>query len=188
MITDLEEISQCTRQGLTELLQAAHLEAGDLVVLGCSTSEVQGAKIGKHSNLAIGRAIIKTALSTLEPLNLSLAVQGCEHLNRALVVERTVAKQHHFEQVSVFPSLHAGGAAQVAAFETFNEPIEVEHIVAQAGMDIGDTAIGMHVKFVQIPVRTSIKEVGNAHTTFLRSRPKLIGGERAQYTWQAPQG
>ena len=112
-----------------------------------------------------------------------MAVQGCEHLNRALVVERSVAKARHFEQVTVFPSLHAGGAGQIAAFEKFKDPVEVEHITAEAGMDIGDTSIGMHVKFVQVPVRTSVKQIGLAHTTYLRYRPKLIGGARAKYTW-----
>ncbi|GAJ25929.1 YwlG protein [Liquorilactobacillus sucicola DSM 21376 = JCM 15457] len=186
MTVNLNEVAQRVNSGLNELLQVANLEAGDIVVLGCSTSEIQGEKIGKHSNLDIGRTVIKAALSILKPLQLHLAVQGCEHLNRALVIERSVAKQNGFERVTVFPSLHAGGAAQIAAFEAFDEPVEIEHVVAQAGMDIGDTAIGMHVKFVQIPVRTSIKEIGSAHTTFLRSRPKLVGGERAQYEWHAP--
>ncbi|KRM95833.1 YwlG protein [Liquorilactobacillus aquaticus DSM 21051] len=186
MVEDLNDIATHVKQGLTELLKVADLDPEDIVVLGCSTSEIQGEKIGKNSNLAIGRTVIKTALSVLKPLKLHLAVQGCEHLNRALIIERTVAKQHGFEQVTVYPSLHAGGAAQVAAFEAFDKPVEIEHVIAQAGMDIGDTSIGMHVKFVQIPVRTSIKEIGGAHTTFLRSRPKLIGGQRAQYEWHAP--
>ncbi|MCP9313463.1 TIGR01440 family protein [Liquorilactobacillus satsumensis] len=183
MTPDLVEIEKRVRTGLNELLATAHLEPGDLFVLGCSTSEIQGNKIGQNSNLAIGRTIIKTVLAVLHPLQINLAVQGCEHLNRALVVEKEVAKRAGFEIVTVFPALHAGGAAQIAAFENFKEPVEVEHIIAQAGMDIGDTAIGMHVKFVQIPVRTSIKEIGSAHTTYLRSRPKLIGGQRAKYEW-----
>ena len=99
------------------------------------------------------------------------------------MVEKAVAKENQLEIVTVYPSLHAGGAGQIAAFEQFTDPVEVEHITAKAGMDIGDTSIGMHVKFVQIPVRTSVKEVGAAHTTYLRSRPKLIGGKRAKYEW-----
>ncbi len=99
-------------------------------------------------------------------------------------MERQVALDHGLDIVSVCPSLHAGGAAQVAAFETFSDPVEVEHVTAKAGIDIGDTAIGMHIKFVQIPVRTSIKEIGAAHVTYLSSRPKLIGGERAVYKFE----
>ncbi|MFT8461082.1 TIGR01440 family protein [Liquorilactobacillus ghanensis] len=187
MNIDLNLLAAQVKEGAIELLNAAQLDAGDLFVLGCSTSEIQGDHIGKNSNLAIGRTIIKTLLPLLKEQQLHLAVQGCEHLNRALVVEKEVAKAAGFEIVTVFPSLHAGGATQMAAFENFEHPVEVEHIVAQAGMDIGDTSIGMHVKFVQIPVRTSIKEIGAAHVTYLRSRPKLIGGQRAQYEWKAPQ-
>ncbi|MDE7039992.1 MAG: TIGR01440 family protein [Limosilactobacillus sp.] len=180
---NLDKIKEQTATGLTELLDQAQLEKDDLVVLGLSTSEVHGGIIGKDSNIEIARAIVSTVVNILRKHHLHLAVQGCEHLNRALVVERSVAKEHGFEQVTVFPSLHAGGAGQIAAFESFSDPIEVEHITAEAGMDIGDTSIGMHVKFVQVPVRTSIKQVGLAHTTYLRNRPKLIGGARAKYEW-----
>lgn len=183
MTEELETYCQEVRQGLTELLADSNLQKGDLFVVGLSTSEVQGHHIGKDSDIEIARAIIKEIISILRPLGIHLAVQGCEHLNRALVVERQVAKERYLEIVTVFPQLHAGGAGQIAAFENFEDPVEVEHIQAEAGMDIGDTSIGMQVKFVQIPVRTSIKEVGKAHTTYLRSRPKLIGGARAKYTW-----
>lgn len=180
---DIEEICQLTQRGLNELLEQAKLKSGDLFVLGLSTSEVQGKMIGKHSNIEIGRTIVKTMLETLTPMGIHLAVQGCEHLNRALVVEKSVAKEKGFEIVNVFPQINAGGAGQIAAFENFADPVEVEHVVANAGMDIGDTFIGMHVKFVQVPVRTSVKEIGQAHVTYLRSRPKYIGGPRAKYEW-----
>lgn len=180
---DIEQIQKLTQTGLDELLAQANLEAGDIFVLGLSTSEVQGQMIGQDSNIKIGRTIIKTLLETLKPLGVHLAVQGCEHLNRALVIEKSVAKAHNFEIVNVYPQINAGGAGQIAAFENFNEPVEVEHIVANAGMDIGDTFIGMHVKYVQVPVRTSVKEIGQAHVTYLRSRPKYIGGPRAKYEW-----
>jgi uncharacterized protein (TIGR01440 family) len=182
-MVDLNQIKQQTKQGLTELLEQAHLEAGDIFVLGLSTSEVRGGQIGEDSSIEIGRAIVTTILDTLQPLGIHLAVQGCQHLNRALVVEKAVAKEYGLEQVMVYPQIHAGGAGQIAAFENFKEPIEVEHIQANAGMDIGDTAIGMQVKFVQVPVRTSVKTIGQAHTTYLSSRPKYIGGPRAKYTW-----
>lgn len=183
MTEELETYRKEVHTGLTELLKEAKLEKGDLFVVGLSTSEVQGQHIGKDSDIEIGRAIIKEIISVLRPLGIHLAVQGCEHLNRALVVERDVAKEFGLEIVTVYPQIHAGGAGQIAAFENFEDPVEVEHLQAKAGMDIGDTSIGMQVKFVQIPVRTSVKEVGKAHTTYLRSRPKLIGGARAKYTW-----
>lgn len=182
-MVDLNQIKQQTKQGLTELLEQAYLESGDIFVLGLSTSEVRGGQIGEDSSIEIGRAIVKTIIDTLKPLGIHLAVQGCQHLNRALVVEKAVAKEYGLEQVMVYPQIHAGGAGQIAAFENFKEPIEVEHIQANAGMDIGDTAIGMQVKFVQVPVRTSVKTIGQAHTTYLSSRPKYIGGPRAKYTW-----
>lgn len=183
MKLDLAEISKQTKQGLTELLDQANLKKGDLFVLGMSTSEIQGRHIGKHPSLNIAHTVVNTIVHELRPLGIHLAVQGCEHLNRALVVERSVAESKGFEIVTVFPQVHAGGSGQIAAFQAFHDPVEVEHIVAQAGMDIGDTSIGMHVKFVQIPVRTSITEIGDAHTTYLRTRPKLIGGARAKYEW-----
>lgn len=181
----LTQINEALTQGLTEFLDRANYEAGDLFVLGCSTSEIQGQRIGQDSNLAVGETVISTVLPLVQSHGLHLAVQGCEHLNRALVIERAVAKQLAYEPVTVYPSLKAGGATQVAAFKAFDDPIMVEHVQAQLGMDVGDTAIGMQVKFVQIPVRTSVTEVGHSHTTYLASRPKLIGGERAVYTWSA---
>ena len=102
-------------------------------------------------------------------------------MNRALVVEKEVALKNQWEIVEVLPSLFAGGACSVAAFKYFKEPVEVEKIIAQAGIDIGDTFIGMHIKHVQVPIRPSIKELGSAHVTAVRSRPKFIGGPRASY-------
>ena len=108
-------------------------------------------------------------------------MQGCEHINRALVIEQAAAEKYGFEIVTVKPALHAGGACSVAAYERFDDPVMVEHVVAKAGIDIGDTFIGQHIKHVQIPVRVGITEIGGAHVTCVRSRPKLIGGPRAQY-------
>lgn len=172
--TDLAKMIQ-------EILIEAKLRPNDVFVLGCSTSEVVGGHIGKDSDPDIGRRIIKTLLTQLKPLGINLAVQGCEHINRSVVVERKVAEEKGFEIVSVVPALHAGGSCSIAAFEQFSDPVEVEHIVAQAGIDIGDTSIGMHVKFVQVPVRPTQKELGSAHVTALRSRPKYVGGPRANY-------
>lgn len=166
---------------VNDVLEQANLKKGDIFVLGCSTSEVVGGHIGKNSSEEVGSWIIETLKQILDEKGIYLAVQGCEHLNRALVVEREIADKKGWEIVSVVPALHAGGACSVAAFEQFADPVEVEHIVAQAGVDIGDTSIGMHVKHVQVPVRPSLKELGSAHVTALRSRPKYIGGPRAQY-------
>lgn len=181
---NLAQSQQQLQTGLTEFLDEAQFPAGSLIVLGSSTSEIQGHVIGKHSSIEVGRMVIKTILPELKKRDLHLAVQGCEHINRSLLMERREAEKRGFEEVTVFPALNAGGGTQVAAYEQFDDPIEVEHIVAAGGLDIGDTAIGMHVKFVQIPVRTSIKEVGFAHVTYLKSRPKLVGGQRAHYQWE----
>lgn len=168
-------------QMIEEILEEAQLHPGDTFVLGCSTSEITGGKIGKNPSQEIGEWVVQTIKAILDAKDIHLAVQGCEHLNRALVVERAVARKNHWEIVDVLPSLTAGGACSVAAFKYFEDPVEVEHIVAQAGIDIGDTAIGMHVKHVQVPVRPTKRELGAAHVTALRSRPKYVGGPRANY-------
>ncbi|EOT72988.1 hypothetical protein I589_03259 [Enterococcus phoeniculicola ATCC BAA-412] len=166
---------------VNDVLKAAKLKKGNVFVLGCTTSEIVGGQIGKNSSQEVGQWVIETMKSILDSLGIYLGVQGCEHINRALVVERELAEAKGWEIVSVKPALHAGGACSVAAFEQFADPVEVEHILAQAGVDIGDTSIGMHVKHVQVPVRPSVKELGGAHVTALRSRPKYIGGPRAMY-------
>ncbi|MCW6660899.1 TIGR01440 family protein [Aerococcaceae bacterium NML201209] len=179
MFSELE--TQLT-QIVEEILVQAQLAAGDIFVLGCSTSEVVGGSIGKHSNAEIGVRIVKTIKYLLDERGIYLAVQGCEHLNRALVVEKKVAQMYRLECVNVVPTLQAGGACSVAAFQLFETPVEVEFICAQAGIDIGDTAIGMHIQHVQVPVRPTVRTLGHAHVTALRSRPKYIGGPRASYT------
>ncbi|ELB26269.1 TIGR01440 family protein [Enterococcus faecium] len=176
-----KELKDQLTEIVNDILAEARLKKGDLFVLGCSTSEVVGGHIGKNSSAEVGQWIIRTLKELLDPKEIALAVQGCEHLNRALVVERTVAEAKNFEIVSVVPALHAGGACSVAAFDQFNDPVEVEHVVGQAGIDIGDTSIGMHIKHVQVPVRPRLKTLGQAHVTALRSRPKYIGGPRANY-------
>ncbi|HJD14520.1 MAG TPA: TIGR01440 family protein [Candidatus Enterococcus stercoripullorum] len=164
-----------------EVLAKAQLKAGDIFVLGCSTSEIAGGVIGKNSSQEIGEWVVETLLAILSEQQIFLAVQGCEHLNRALVVERAAQERYNLEEVAVVPQLHAGGACSVAAFRYFTEPVEVEHLLAKAGIDLGDTSIGMHIKHVQVPIRPSIRELGGAHVTALYSRPKYIGGPRAKY-------
>lgn len=176
-----EKIRQDVSTVVQEILTQGKLKKGDIFVLGCSTSEVMGGHIGKNSSQEVGEWIVATLKQLLDEKGIFLAVQGCEHLNRALVVEAELAEAKDLEIVAVRPQLHAGGACSVAAFKLFDSPVEVEHIVAKAGVDIGDTAIGMHVKHVQVPFRPSIKEIGAAHVTALTSRPKYIGGPRAIY-------
>ena len=179
---DLAKIWAETRQIVLDVLDKAALVEGDIFVLGLSSSEVVGGHIGQNSSLEVGQVIVKTILDILEEKGIFLAVQGCEHLNRALVVERSLVNKKDLEIVNVLPTLHAGGSGQLAAFQYMKDPVEIEFIVAQAGLDIGDTAIGMHVKHVQIPIRPILKELGAAHVTALASRPKLIGGARSAYT------
>lgn len=178
---ELEEIREQTINAVSDLIEKADLESGDILVLGGSTSEIMGGEIGKDSSLEIGQLVIGEVLKILDKKKINLAVQGCEHINRALVVEKEVAKANNLEIVSVIPALHAGGAMSLAAYQKMQNPVMVEHIVARAGIDIGDTEIGMHVKFVQVPLRLKEKHIGKARVTALKSRPKLIGGQRAIY-------
>jgi len=165
-----------------ELIKEAHYTRhGDIFVLGCSTSEVLGIQIGKGSSQEVGSLIIETLIPIVKTHGLNLAVQGCEHINRSLVVERNVMLQNRLEEVNVVPALHAGGACSVAAYEQFDQPVMVEHLTGTLGIDIGDTEIGMHIKHVQRPVRLSVKMIGEARVTALMYRPKLIGGERAHH-------
>ncbi len=177
----LETIAQETESAVLEMVENANLQAGDVFVIGCSSSEVCGSKIGKASNAEVGQVIIESALKILEPRKIYLAVQSCEHINRALVVEKELMYLNNLEEVSVLPALNAGGACALAAYEQAESPVMVERIIAKAGMDIGDTEIGMHIKFVQVPVRLKNNKIGEARVTALKSRPKLIGGPRASY-------
>jgi uncharacterized protein (TIGR01440 family) len=177
----LEEVKSQTKEVILDVIEKSKIKKGEIFVVGLSSSEVIGGVIGKNSSREVGRAVIETIYNELNSRGIYMAVQGCEHLNRALVVEEELAEKKDLEIVTVFPSMHAGGSGQIAAFELFDNPVEVEHITAKAGVDIGDTSIGMHIKHVQIPIRPDRKEIGYAHVTALTSRPKLIGGERAAY-------
>ena len=179
--THIDEIKEQTKAVFDELMEQAKLEEGDILVVGCSSSEIASHRIGSYSSAEIGEAVAQTFLNCCKEKKIYLAAQCCEHLNRALVVERELALAKDLEIVNVLPTLHAGGSGQLAAFDYMKDPVEVEEIVAQAGIDIGDTSIGMHVKRVQVPLRPITSELGGAHVTALASRPKLIGGARAEY-------
>ena len=181
MNVDIDGIFEETQSALNEFLMESGVRSGQVIVLGCSTSEVAGARIGQASNEAIGRTIIQAFLPIIRSQGLYLAVQCCEHLNRALVIEEEAAEKYNFELVTVVPVLKAGGACAAAAYRFFQEPVVVERVAAHAGLDIGDTEIGMHVIPVQVPVRLSVKKIGQAWVTCLKRRPKFIGGARAQY-------
>ena len=176
-----EEITAQARQAVTELLDAAKLTPGMLLVIGCSSSEMVGARIGKGSSLEAAQAAFAGIYPVLQARGIALAVQCCEHLNRALVVERDVAEAHGFEIVNAVPQVHAGGSFAVTAWANFRDPVLVETIVADAGLDIGGTLIGMHLRRVAVPVRLSLKKIGEANLLCARTRPKYIGGERAVY-------
>lgn len=178
---NLDQLAVETKEIIEDVIARSGIKAGQIFVLGLSSSEVAGGVIGQNSSLEIGQVIVKTILEVLNERGIYLAVQGCEHLNRALVVERELAERKDLEVVNVLPTLHAGGSGQLAAFDYMTDPVEVEFITGFAGLDIGDTAIGMHIKHVQVPLRPIRRELGGAHVTALTSRPKLIGGARAEY-------
>lgn len=164
-----------------ELLETAGLAEGDILVVGCSTSEVAGAQIGTFSSPELAEVVFGSIYQATQEAGICLAAQCCEHLNRALILEKDAALRHGLEIVNVVPQPKAGGSFATAAYKTFETPAAVEHIKADAGMDIGDTLIGMHLKDVAVPVRIRIKEIGDAHVVCARTRPKFIGGSRAMY-------
>ncbi len=177
-----EEIRKQSAEAVCELLAAAKLSPGELLVVGCSSSEITGERIGKGSSMEAARAVYAGLAPILASGGILLAAQCCEHLNRALIVERTTAVKFGCEPVNVRPWAHAGGAFATTVWENMEHPVAVEHIRASAGMDIGDTLIGMHLKEVAVPVRLSVKKIGQANLVCARTRPKFIGGERARYS------
>ncbi len=178
------KISEQTKSALMELLEAADtLRAGDVLVVGCSTSEVMGACIGTASSAEAAQAIMRGLYEPVKARRLFLAVQCCEHLNRCLVVERECMERFGLQQVWVKPQPHAGGAFATLAYETFSDPVMVEDLraSASAGMDIGGTFIGMHLHPVVVPIHAHTRKIGQANLTMARTRPKYIGGPRAVY-------
>ncbi|MCX7780467.1 MAG: TIGR01440 family protein [Negativicutes bacterium] len=179
---DLQTIGSQTEAAVSELLQLAALKPGQILVVGCSTSEVRGAKIGSFGSEEIAQTILRSILSLCEPRGVRLAVQCCEHLNRALVVSRQTVGDYRLEEVTVVPVPKAGGALAAVAMKHYSDPVVVEAIQAHAGLDIGGTLIGMHLKHVAVPVRLQQNTIGAAPVIAARTRPKLIGGARAVYS------
>ena len=169
------------RTALLALLERTRLEPEDIVVVGCSTSEVAGHAIGTDSAPAIATAILDGILPILRERRLYLAAQCCEHLNRAIILEREAAGRYALPIVNAVPQPKAGCSFATAAYAAFDHPVAVERVAAQAGMDIGDTLIGMHLAPVAVPVRLDIRRIGEANLVCARTRPKFIGGVRAHY-------
>ena len=177
----LEEIKEQTREIVTELLETARMEPEQILVVGCASSEIASYRIGSHSSEEIGQAVFDIIYEETSARGIYLAAQCCEHLNRALILESAAAKLYGYEPVNVVPQLKAGGSFATAAYKGFEHPVAVEHIRAHAGIAIGDTFIGMHLRSVAVPGRTARKEIGGAHVTCARTRLKFIGGSRACY-------
>lgn len=178
---DLAKIKVDAQAVFSEFLARTSLKAGQIIVIGCSTSEVKGNRIGKDGNSQIAEMIYTAFAPLAQERGLYLAFQCCEHLNRALVVEREVLEKYNLDEVSVVPYPHAGGSMASMAYRSFADPVVVETIQAHGGIDIGETLIGMHLKRVAVPLRLEHKTICQARVNAAFSRPKLIGGERAKY-------
>ena len=168
-----------TQAAIAELCETANLNEGNIVVVGCSTSEVVGCKIGSNSNPDVAGEIFQALYDYAQSKGLFLAIQCCEHLNRAIITEKKAVP--FAEYVNVVPQPKAGGSLATKAYAGFDEPVAVEEIKADAGLDIGFTMIGMHLKKVAVPLRLENNTIGEAMVLAARTRPKFIGGARATY-------
>jgi len=177
----LDAITEEARRVAEELCEVASLKAGDALVVGCSTSEVSGNTIGKASVRPVAEAVFKGIYPVLREKGIYIAAQCCEHLNRAVIVEREYAEKHGLDVVCVRPQPKAGGSFATVTYDTLTDPVALEHIKANAGVDIGGTLVGMHLREVAVPVRLSLSKIGDANIICARTRPKFIGGPRAVY-------
>ena len=178
-----EQVSAQAEQAVTALLQEnrPHFNPVKLLVIGGSSSEIAGGTIGHNSTYEYGEAVVEAVLKVCREAGVAPAFQCCEHLNRALIMERETAERYGYEIVWVVPRIKAGGSLATAAWKRFKDPVAVLSVRADAGLDIGQTLIGMHLRRVAVPVRLSISRVGEARITAARTRPLLVGGERARY-------
>ena len=178
-MTETSIYYQQTKAVVEELWEKAGLKAGNTVVVGCSTSEVMGSKIGTNSHPDTAKEIFKALHDFAKAHDVFLAIQCCEHLNRAIITERAAVP--FAEPVNVVPQPKAGGSLATQAYANFTDPVAIEEIKADAGIDIGFTLIGMHLKKVAVPLRLENNRIGEAMILAARTRPKFIGGERAHY-------
>lgn len=176
-----KEITQQAKSIVTELIEVSGIKAGEVFVIGCSTSEVIGSKIGSNSAYEVAEALFEAIYPIFKEKGIYLAAQCCEHLNRALIIEREAAEKFGYPPVWVVPQPKAGGSFATTAYKHFDDPVAVEQISAKAGLDIGGTLIGMHLCQVAVPVRPSLDMIGQARILAARTRPKYIGGPRAKY-------
>lgn len=174
-----EDIRNQAKLVTEELIKVAGLKKGQILVVGCSSSEACGQKIGSDSNLEVAQDIFEGIYEATQENGIYIAAQCCEHLNRAIIIERSAVPYH--EVCNVVPKPKAGGSFATTAYERFSDPVAIEEIKADAGIDIGDTLIGMHLKRVAVPVRLENNKIGEAHVVAARVRPKFIGGARANY-------
>ena len=177
----MNEIKHAAELAVTELLEAANLKKGDIFVIGCSSSEIVGETIGHGSSFDAAKAVFDAVYPILIKKGIFLAAQCCEHLNRALIVEAACAEHYGLDAVCVVPQPKAGGSFATATWQGMQAPTAVEHVRAHAGIDIGGTLIGMHLRDVAVPVRLSVTHIGSAPILCARTRPKFIGGIRAKY-------
>ena len=177
----LNKIKSDAALAIRELIEASGISSGEILVIGCSSSELTGGTIGKASAPEAAEALLDAIYPLLKEKGIFLAAQCCEHLNRAIIIERECAKRYQLDEVCVVPQPKAGGSFATAVYKRMNEPVAVEAIKAHAGIDIGSTLIGMHLRCVAVPVRLSLSKIGEANIVCARTRPKYIGGERAKY-------
>ena len=177
----MEGIAQQGIQAFEELIEVAGLTKGQILVVGCSSSEIVGQTIGHGSSFEVANELFEAVYPILKEKGIYLAAQCCEHLNRALIVEKECAEKYGLDPVCVVPYPKAGGSFATAAWRHFEAPVAVERIRAHAGIDIGGVLVGMHLREVAVPVRLSVSKIGEANILCARTRPKLIGGERAKY-------
>ena len=177
-----EAIKEAGKNLTEELIGNTNIQRGQILVIGCSSSEILGNKIGKGSSYDAAKILFEAIYPVLRDNGIYLAAQCCEHLNRALIIERECAEKYGYEIVSVLPQPKAGGSFATVTYENMKEPCAVEHIKAHAGIDIGDTLIGMHLRDVAVPIRLSVKNIGEANVVCAYTRPKFIGGSRAVYS------
>ncbi|MBE7043109.1 MAG: TIGR01440 family protein [Ruminococcaceae bacterium] len=172
-----EQAMEITR----ELVKISKIKSGEIFVVGCSSSEIMGNKIGTNSDVDAAKEVFEGIYSVLQEHGIYLAAQCCEHLNRALVIEQEAAEKFNLSQVNAIPQKKAGGSFATTAYQAFSSPVLVEEVKAKAGMDIGETLIGMHMAPVAVPVRCSLRSIGEARVNCARSRLKFVGGIRAIY-------
>lgn len=179
----LEKIKADMDALVEEWIENEHLQEGHVFIIGCSTSEVAGEPIGSSGSEEVAAVLFESLRRLREQKGIHLAFQSCEHINRAIVIERQTMDQLGLDEVTVIPVREAGGAMPAYAYKHFDDAVVVEEIVADAGIDIGDTLIGMHLRKIAVPIRLKQRTVGSARITGARTRPKLIGGPRAVYDY-----